>query len=312
MGYSSVVISAGHGRIVRGAVGCGYDEHDEAVKVMNRVAQLLKSQGVTVYTYEETTATSSSRNLSNICNFHNSKSRQLDVSIHFNAGGGTGVETLWLSNDMSSLATAMSTKIASVLGIANRGAKQRTDLYFLRTTSRPAILIETCFIDNKADMDSYVKNFENLCRAIASVISGKALEMKVTEENKPVFRNYIGEVKIDSGFSVNVYNKPNGSYVRKLNAGTYKVYYVDSATGMLNVGNNEWITKPMAHVTYKQFVAVTLGSVNVYSKPEAISANYKRKLGKGTWKIYSVDFKNGMICLGNNEWIIQCDVAYLK
>lgn len=323
MSYSKVVISAGHSKKIRGAGGCGYDEHDEAVKVMNRVAQILKSQGVTVYTYEETTATNKMANLANICRYHNSKTRQLDVSIHFNAGGGTGVEVLWLSNDMKPLASLMSKNVSEALGIRDRGAKQRTDLYFLRTTKQPAILIETCFIDNKNDMEMYAKKFEAVCQAIAKSISGKVVKTQTpkVEYPKPEVKKtgkltsaHIGVVTTTG--SVNVYSKPDGlSYKRKLTKGSYKVYSVDQNTGMLCVGNSEWIGNPTKHpdaIKYTQYVLHTFGgTINIYSQPNPIAANYKGKLQVGDWKIYAIDLANSMVCIGKDMWVVF-DYAYAE
>ena len=39
-------------------------------------------------------------------------------------------------------------------GFINRGAKKRTDLFFLNNTEMPAILMEVCFVDSEADTSS--------------------------------------------------------------------------------------------------------------------------------------------------------------
>ena len=58
-----------------------------------------------------------------------------------------GTECLFLSQ--AELAAQVAASIASV-GFKNRGAKKRTDLYFLNKTDMPAILIEVCFVDSQA------------------------------------------------------------------------------------------------------------------------------------------------------------------
>jgi hypothetical protein len=55
--------------------------------------------------------------------------------------------------------------------LIDRGAKKRTDLYFLNSTEMPAILIEVCFVDSEADCIAYRDHFDEICAAIADVLS---------------------------------------------------------------------------------------------------------------------------------------------
>jgi N-acetylmuramoyl-L-alanine amidase len=171
--YKSIVISSGHGKFVRGASGI-LDEVDEARKVVKQVAKVLRRHGVNVKTFHDDASKDQSTNLSTIVNYHNAQKRQLDVSVHFNAYVETtspmGTECLYVTQ--SSLAGHMAAAIADC-GFINRGAKKRTDLYFLNQTFEPAILIEVCFVDSSADADVYKSEFELICSSIARVLSGK-------------------------------------------------------------------------------------------------------------------------------------------
>jgi hypothetical protein len=173
----SVVISSGHGKYIRGASGY-LDEVDEARKVVDRTAQILKGGGTEVKTFHDDTSHDQNTNLHTIVNYHNARLRDLDVSVHFNAYQTTskpmGCECLYVSQ--STLAANVSEAIADAGDFIDRGPKKRTDLYFLNNTNEPAILIETCFVDSKADADLYRKNFELICTAIAEAIAGKAIE----------------------------------------------------------------------------------------------------------------------------------------
>lgn len=166
-----IVISSGHGKYVRGASGY-IDEVDQARLVVDRVAELWRENDVGVDTFHDNTSTSQNQNLSTIVNYHNSRSRDLDVSVHFNAYQTTskpmGVEVLYVTQ--STLASNLSSALASTLGLPNRGGKYRSDLYFLNNTNKPAILIETCFVDSSADTNSYLAKFEDVCRTIAEVV----------------------------------------------------------------------------------------------------------------------------------------------
>jgi hypothetical protein len=57
----------------------------------------------------------------------------------------------------------------------NRGAKDG-NLYFLNHTAAVATLLEVCFVNSKADATLYHENFEAICGAVASVVSGQGVE----------------------------------------------------------------------------------------------------------------------------------------
>jgi N-acetylmuramoyl-L-alanine amidase len=189
MPYDRIVISSGHGKIVRGASGSPVppmlDEVNEARRVVDRTAVLLRERGVEVVTFHDNTSTSQSQNLNTIVAAHNAENREVDCSIHFNAfdGNAHGTEVLYVSQQK--LAADMSAAISAAGGFTNRGAKKRTDLAFLNGTEEPAILIETCFCDNRGDSDKYNAKFEAICRAIADVLGGEATESIPPPEPSP-------------------------------------------------------------------------------------------------------------------------------
>ena len=170
--YKSIVISSGHGRYVRGACGI-IDEVDEARRVVERVADGLAVRGVNVKVFHDETSHSQNENLDTIVNYHNAQTRDLDVSVHFNAYVETakpmGTEVLYVTQ--SQLASQMATAIARC-GFLNRGGKQRSDLFFLNNTEMPAILIEVCFVDSEADCECYEDHFDAICITIANVLGG--------------------------------------------------------------------------------------------------------------------------------------------
>jgi N-acetylmuramoyl-L-alanine amidase len=176
MPYNRICISSGHGKYIRGASGSPVppqlDEVDEARKVVERVADELRNRSVEVSTFHDDTSHDQSTNLSTIVAAHNRETRELDVSVHFNAydGHAHGTEVLYVSQQ--SLAGKLSSAIAAC-GFTNRGAKYRGDLYFLNNTEEPAVLLEVCFCDNTADSDTYRSEFDDICDAIADVLGGK-------------------------------------------------------------------------------------------------------------------------------------------
>lgn len=169
-----VCISSGHGLYVRGANGEpeGFDEVDEARKVVNAVADVWREQGIGVEVFHDNTSHSQSENLNTIVAAHNATTRDLDVSVHFNAfdGSAHGTEVLYVTQ--SDLAAKVSAAIAAAGGFTNRGAKYRSDLYFLNSTEQPAVLLEVCFCDSAGDADKYFARFDAIVRAIADSIAG--------------------------------------------------------------------------------------------------------------------------------------------
>jgi len=165
-----IVISSGHALHVRGASGA-LDEVDEARKVVERTADYLRLKSHTVTTFHDDTSTTQDQNLQTIVDFHNAQERDLDISVHFNAYQPTsdpmGTEVLYTTQE--ELADKVSMAISKSGELINRGAKHRSDLYFLNKTEEPAILIETCFVDSSADAQNYRARFDPICMAIASV-----------------------------------------------------------------------------------------------------------------------------------------------
>jgi N-acetylmuramoyl-L-alanine amidase len=175
-----IVISSGHGKLVRGASGY-LDEVDEARKVVEQLAANLNLLGINVFTFHDDTSTTQNENLETIVNYHNSQIRNLDVSVHFNAYQTTdkpmGTEVLYLTQ--ADIAKDVSQAIAKTAGLPDRGPKKRTDLYFLNNTEQPAILIEVCFVDSSADANAYKTKFKKICAAIAGVARPTDPEMVI-------------------------------------------------------------------------------------------------------------------------------------
>lgn len=170
----TIVISSGHSTKVRGAVGF-IDEVDEATRVTDRVAEYLKTVGVGVVVFHDTTSTTQDQNLHTIVDFHNDHERDIDCSIHFNCYDGTasGTECLYLSQ--AALAEEVSEKVAAAGGFKDRGPKHRSDLFFLNQTEMPSVLVEVAFVDSQQDVDKYYANFDSICAAIAEALSGEEI-----------------------------------------------------------------------------------------------------------------------------------------
>jgi peptidoglycan hydrolase-like protein with peptidoglycan-binding domain len=173
---TSICISSGHGKYIRGASGY-LDEVNEARRVTEEVARLLRSADVEVATYHDDWSHSQNENLNRIVNWHNGRSRTLDCSIHFNAYQTTsaemGTECLYLTQ--KDLAKKIADGIAKAASLPNRGPKYRDNLFFLNSTNEKAVLVEVVFVDSSADKAAYDESFAEVCSSLASALAGKSI-----------------------------------------------------------------------------------------------------------------------------------------
>ncbi len=167
-------IHAGHNFKVSGSSGY-FSETTENRKVTNTVISKLQSLGYTIYDCTDDSGKTQNENLKNIVSKCNAHTVDLDISIHFNAsnGQGHGVEVLQYSDKTQAIAQNICNAIAQ-LGFKNRGVKDRTDLYVLKKTKAPAILIECCFCDSAIDAGLY--NCESMANAIVKGLTGEVKE----------------------------------------------------------------------------------------------------------------------------------------
>ena len=175
-----ITISPGHWTIGTGARDL-IDEVTEARKVAKRVTEILRKAGIQTNYVEDNVSKNQGQNLTYLVTQHNKTTRQLDVSVHFNASSGRqirGIGTEVLYYDAKELAAKVSKAISFASGLIDRGAKQRKELSFLAKTNNPAVLIEVCFVNSTVDTAIYNRDFDKICQAIAKELAlavGKTL-----------------------------------------------------------------------------------------------------------------------------------------
>lgn len=253
-------VHAGHnpdGKKGCGAVGL-IKESTENRKVAKRVIELLKAAGHTVYDCTVNDGKNANNVLSKIVKKCNAHDVDLDVSIHFNAcvndkkgdGKTTGTE-VYVYNEKSK-AQDEALRICeniSKLGFKNRGIKTRPDLYVLRKTNAPALLVECCFVDDADDVKLY--NTEKMAIAIASGIVGKDLTPKqpVKTPSQPVKKNFLVQIackslNVRAGAGTN--HKIVGTVKKKYK---YTIVEVKGSWGKLKSGAG-WINISTKYVKY--------------------------------------------------------------
>ena len=190
-------VHAGHNFNVSGSSGY-FSETTEDRNVKNAVISKLHSLNFTVYDCTDNKGKTQNENLANIVTKCNAHTVDLDISIHFNAsnGEGHGVEVLQYSNKTQTVAQNICNAIAK-LGFKNRGIKDRTDLYVLKHTKAPAILIECCFCDSAIDAGLY--NYNSMANAIVEGLTGQVSNQPSQQRD-----DWINRLKVEckkQGFS---------------------------------------------------------------------------------------------------------------
>jgi len=151
----TIVIDPGHGSPDNGASGFGLKEKDVVLDTGLRVKKYLSQ---TPFNVQLTRETDKKIELADRVAFAKKVNADIFVSIHANAGGGTGTETYYYSAastnpnvaQSKALATYINNRMVAAWNLTNRGVKVG-DLHVLRENSMPACLVELGFIDNSKD-----------------------------------------------------------------------------------------------------------------------------------------------------------------
>ena len=165
-----VYVDAGHGWnssnnnvYDSGATGCGYQEASLTQELADKVSTVLKNTyGISTYVNKE-----------GWYKLRQAQASELDcglfLSIHFNAGGGSGSESYihtvnaaWGSKHLQSSLTG---RLANAVGLNNRGEEEMQ--LAVCSGKIPATLVEVCFIDRQSDMSAYQARKDSVARALA-------------------------------------------------------------------------------------------------------------------------------------------------
>lgn len=147
-----IVINAGHTKFGTGT-GAVSKHLNESIETRKIAYQLMKLLTDTKHEIIPAIFDRSSNNLKEAVNV--SKNADLFISIHLNAGGGTGVECYTWKGTKLPIANEICYNISSDLGIRNRGVKDGSKLYVIKNTKCSAILVESVFLDNLEDICKY-------------------------------------------------------------------------------------------------------------------------------------------------------------
>ena len=177
-----VTVHAGHNP--SGKIACGasdlLDESTQARYIAKRVIKLLRKNGIKAVNCTVNNGRNQTDVLQKICAKCNAVvDADLHISIHFNSGradktgdrkvGGTEVLLTENISDKGDIAKRICNQMAK-LGFTNRGVKISSSLYFLNHAKAPAILIETCFVDDKDDYMLYTGDRDAVAKAVVKAV----------------------------------------------------------------------------------------------------------------------------------------------
>lgn len=159
---TKIYIDQGHNPVNpnAGAEGNGYREQDLVYAIGVRLSAILRSAGfeTRLSRPQNTTQLGSSTTTSLAARVNDANSWGADyfISLHTNASdypSATGSEAFVFRrpSEASVLAENILTRLNYQTGLPNRGVKVRTNLYVLRRTRMPAVLVELGFITNPYD-----------------------------------------------------------------------------------------------------------------------------------------------------------------
>ena len=188
-----LVLDAGHGlntsgkQTMNGSRGI-VKEWTINSNVCNKIQAILKDYDVTIYRTDDTTG-KTDISLSERVKRCNNYNPHLFVSIHHNAGGGTGTEVYWHTKGTAEdkkVASILAPKLASKCGMRNRGVKQAS---FAVLGCKPtAILVEGGFMDTVADYEIITsdKGQQAYAEAVAeSIVEYLGLKKVTTTQTTP-------------------------------------------------------------------------------------------------------------------------------
>ena len=157
MANKIITIDAGHGLHTSGkqtasSLGTVHKEWSLNDKVVRKIMSALANyNGVEVHRIDDPTAATDIA-LATRVKKSNSLKADIHISIHQNAGGGTGTEVYWHTRGTAAdkkLASIVAPKLASKTGLRNRGVK--TAEFAVLTCNATAILCEGGFMDTAND-----------------------------------------------------------------------------------------------------------------------------------------------------------------
>ena len=169
-GNIMIGINAGHTKSGAGYGAVGIiRESEHTRKVAEALKRYLEESGSKIKDCTIDAASTQNAYLAKVVELANGQELEWFISIHFNAGGGRGIEVYTYEGRQYQDAVDVCRNIAA-LGFTNRGVKKGTGLYVIHKTKAKSMLIEVCFVDTD-DANRYLAvGADKIGQAIAAAL----------------------------------------------------------------------------------------------------------------------------------------------
>ena len=205
-----ILLISGHGAGDPGACSSYGIESNETRRVVNRLKQLLANyMTVTVYPQDRNCYADVVNGTVQV----NMSAFDYVFEVHFNSGVAAAHGTeIWVTPQESSTKVEQGiVNNVAALGFTNRGVKseQLAVINYAKRQGVSSALIETCFISNQSDMQTYNAKFDKVCEAIAKgIVEGFDIKYVVannttTQPNKIDYKG--DDVMFNEGFYLKKY-----------------------------------------------------------------------------------------------------------
>lgn len=260
-----IFIDPGHGGTDPGAVGNGLQEKTLTLLISKKIRDFLNQYNCQVRLSREGDQTLS---LTQRTNMANAWDADFFLSIHINAGGGTGYEDFRHTSETRSSASgrAQNTIHTAVISsirnynVVDRGQKS-ANFAVIRESDMPALLTENLFIDRASDA-ALLKNNAFLDAIARGHVSGLVQHFRLTSKQPPVprwgdmelRRGQIGRLTILR--PINLWTEDaagNLELERILQPNEiYRVYgFRQKHGGQYDVGGGHWVTNIPGYIRYE-------------------------------------------------------------
>lgn len=168
-----ICLDPGHGGYDPGATNRDTREKDITLNIGLQLRDLLQRAGFSIVMTRESDVSPGGyrdvyADLRERCRISDAAQVDVFLSIHVNAGGGRGAEIYVYKNggNIRPLAQSIVDNVASVVGYHGQPIKDGRELYVIRNTSAPAMLLEIGFIDSD-DLPKIQANIDKFAPLIA-------------------------------------------------------------------------------------------------------------------------------------------------
>ncbi|MBU8785279.1 MULTISPECIES: N-acetylmuramoyl-L-alanine amidase [Bacillus] len=190
-----IFIDPGHGGSDAGASGNGLIEKNITLQIALALRNLLldEYQNVSVQLSRTSDQTVS---LTQRTNAANNWGADFYLSIHINAGGGTGFESYiypGVGAPTTTYRDRIHEEIIKAVDFRDRG-KKTADFHVLRETVMPALLTENGFVDNADDADK-LKSSAFIQSIVRGHANGLARAFNLTKKAEALYKVQIGAFK---------------------------------------------------------------------------------------------------------------------